>query len=99
MAMARAHAAHPVPQIDTVHATRAAHRSMMNGKNAPTARAQRNDLRPRLHARPLLGEHEFTAGEILAGLRQEDRDLQWEDMLTVEILMQAVVVIRPILKQ
>ena len=52
-----------------------------------------------LHARPLLGQHELAAVEIRARLRQQDRDLQREDMLAVEILVQAVVVARAIAQQ
>ena len=46
----------------------------------------------RLHARALLGQHELAAGEVSARLRQQDGELQREDMLAVEVLVEAVVV-------
>ena len=43
-------------------------------------------------SRALLGHDELAAGEIDAGFRQQDGHLQREDVLAIEILMQAVVV-------
>src|SRR4051794_28426760 len=72
---------------------------MVNGENHPVALLQGHYFSPGLHARPLLREHELTAGKILPGLREQDGDLQWEDELTVEVLMEAVVVARCVLEQ
>src|SRR6478752_6630574 len=99
MAVSCAYATHSMAKIDAVHAARAAHGPMMNCKDHCIALAQRNHLRPRLHPRPLLCEHELPAGKILAGLRQQDCDLQWEHMLPVEVLVQTVVVLGPVLEQ
>jgi len=52
-----------------------------------------------LHAWPLLGQHEFTAGEIPFRLRQQNRQLQRKDMLAVEVLVESVVVARGVLQQ
>jgi hypothetical protein len=43
------------------------------------------------HARPLLGQHELTAFETGARLR-EHRDLEQETVLAIQVLMQTVVV-------
>jgi hypothetical protein len=43
---------------------------MPDGKDHPVTLAEGNDFRPRLHARPLLGENEFATREILTGLSQ-----------------------------
>src|SRR5207249_3739115 len=53
---------------------------------------ERYDLGTRLHARSLLCKHEFAAREVVPRYRQEEGDLQWEDMLAIKILMQAVVI-------
>src|SRR5438876_10623301 len=63
------------------------------------ALAELHDLGARLHARALLAQHEFAAGEIAPGLREQDRQLQWKHMLAVEILMQAVIVTGAVLQQ
>jgi hypothetical protein len=52
-----------------------------------------------LHARPLLGEHEFAATEIDAGLLRQNRDLVREDVFAVHVLVQAVEIAGNILKQ
>src|SRR5499427_5116120 len=78
--------------VDAVNAARALHRSMMHGEDHALALREWRDFCPRLHARALLREHEFAAGEIFARPRQQEGDLQREDVLAVEILMQAIVV-------
>src|SRR5215470_18683936 len=99
MAMAQAQAADAVAHVDAVGAARALHRPVMHGKDDALALAERDDLRARLHARPLLREDEFAAQEILARPRQQERNLQREDVLAVDVLMQAVVVAGSVLEQ
>src|SRR4029434_6330827 len=60
--------------------------------------SQRDHDRAGLHAWPLLGQHEFTSGEIAPGLGEQDRKLQRAHMITIEILMQAVIVVRAIVE-
>jgi hypothetical protein len=57
------------------------------------------DRGARLHARALFGQDELAAVEVLAGFGQQHRDLQREDVLAIEILMQAVEVARPVPQQ
>ena len=71
----------------------------MDREDDGIALAQRHDLGARLHARALLGQHEFAAGEVPAGLGQQDRDLEREDVLAVEVLVQAVVVALAVLQE
>src|SRR5437773_9707600 len=92
MALARAHPAHAMTQVDARHATRALHWPMMDREDHAVSLAERYDLGTRLHARPLLCKHEFAAREVVPRYRQEEGDLQWEDMLAIKILMQAVVI-------
>src|SRR3569833_4593057 len=89
MPQARADAADAVAQVDAVIAFRTLHRPIENGEHHGVALAEPHDLAAALHARPLLGQHELAAGEILARLRQQDGDLDRESEDAVEILMQA----------
>src|SRR5512134_1540546 len=81
VAMPRAYAAHAMAEIDPVHAARALHRTVMDGEYHRVALAQRHHFRSRLHARTLLGDHEFAAREVPPGLGQQDRHLEREDVL------------------
>jgi hypothetical protein len=56
----------------------------MDREDHAFALPERDDLDARLHARPLLGEHELAAGEIGARLGEQDRYLQGEDALAIE---------------
>ena len=72
---------------------------MVDRKDPGSAPAERDHLGARLHARPLLGEHEFAAQEVSSRRGQEKSGLQREDVLAVEILMQAVVVALAVLQK
>ena len=63
------------------------------------ALAERNHFWPRLHSRPLLGEDELTAREIPLRFRQQDCYLYRENVLPVNILVQAVEVTFAVLKE
>jgi hypothetical protein len=54
-------------QIDTIEAARPLHGAMMHGKRHRIALPERHHLGPRLHSRPLLGQHELAAFEIRPG--------------------------------
>jgi len=70
-------------QINPIESARPLHRPVMHSKSHGIALVQRYHFGPRLHAWPLLGQHEFAAGEVLARLRQQDCDLQWENMFAI----------------
>src|SRR6185295_16397541 len=72
---------------------------MMHGKDHAISLTQRHDLGTRLHARPLLGQHELAAREIQPRRGEQEGGLQREHMLSIEILMQAVVVALAVLQQ
>src|SRR5688572_1962287 len=99
MPVPRAYTAHPVSKIDAVHGTRPLHRPMVYREDHSVTLAQRDDLDSRLHARTLLGQNELAAREVLPWLREKERDLEREDVVTVEVLVQAVEVILAVLKQ
>ena len=65
----------------------------------PSPWRQRRDFGARLHARPLLGQHEFTAVKIALRLGEQDRDLQRKKVLAVHVLMQAIVVAGAVAQQ
>ena len=92
VATTRAEPADAVAHVDAVGAARAFDGPVVDGKDHALALAERHDLGAGLHARPLLGEDELAAGEVGAGLGQEQGDLQRKDVLAIEVLVQAVVV-------
>src|SRR5205809_4443139 len=97
--MSGSQSAHSVPHIDTIGSARAVHGAMVHREHHGIAPTQRHHLGPRLHAWALLGQHELSAGEILFGLRQENRHLQRKDMLAVKILVESIVVARGVSQQ
>ncbi len=74
-------------------------RTMPDRKDHPLPLRERYDLGPRLHPRPLLGQNEFTPSEISPRPGKKKRDLEREDVLAVEILMQAIEIVWPIAQQ
>src|SRR4051812_12506820 len=98
MAMARAHAADAVAHVHAIDAAGSSDGPVMDGEDDGVALGERDHFGARLHARPLLGEYEFAAGEI-AGRREQERDLDGEDEVAVEILMEAVVIAGTVLEQ
>ena len=68
--MAGTDPAHAVAQINAIVPARPLHRPVMDSKNHRVSLRERHHFGTRLHARPLLGKHKFTAGEIAARLRQ-----------------------------
>ena len=97
LTVAGTHPAHAVTQVDAIEAARALYRSMMHREDHAVALAERHNLDARLHAGSLFREYEFATGEVSSRCREQKRDLQREDMLAIEILMQAVVVTLAIL--
>src|ERR1700751_1836008 len=99
VSLPRPKAAYPVTQIDAINTPCSLNRSMMHRERHRVTLAKWNHLWPRLHARPLFGEHEFAAREIPLRFREQDCYLYREDVLAVEILMQTVIVPFAILKE
>src|SRR4030095_15369109 len=90
--MARAEAAHTVAHRDPIAAARATYGAMAHGEDDAVALLERHDLRARLHARPLLGQHELAPEEIASRRREQHGGLERKQMLAVHVLVQAVVV-------
>ena len=75
VAPARPDSADAMAQVDAIAPPPPLDRTVMHGKGDRTALRERYHLGARLHARPLLGQHELAAFEIAARLRQENRQL------------------------
>src|SRR5262245_13252935 len=97
--MSRANAADAMPEVNAIDTASTLHRAMMNCEHKAVSLAKRNNDWPRLHTRPLLGHHEFTASKVLIGTGQQNGELEGENVFTIEILMKTVVVVGPILEQ
>src|ERR1700761_2400458 len=99
MAVSRPDAADSVPQVYSIRAARPLHGPVVNCENDAVSLAKRHHHRTALHTRPLLRHGELAAREIRAGTGKQNSQLEREDVLAVEILMQAVVVVGAILKE
>src|SRR5215468_9007459 len=99
MPLAGTQAADTVTHVHTVCSTSSFNRPMMHCESDTVSLAQRHDFRAGLHPRSLLGEHKLSASEVPTRPRQQDRYLDGEHMLSVEILMEAVVIAFVIFEQ
>ena len=71
----------------------------MNCKGHCIALPKWHDLGAALHTWPLFGQDELATGEVRAGLREKDRDLDREYQIAVEVLVKAVEITLDILQQ
>jgi hypothetical protein len=72
---------------------------MMDSESDRVALPQWYNLRTRLHPRPLFREYEFATLKITLRFRKQECNLDWKDMLSVKVLMQAVIVSWAVLQQ
>ena len=86
-------------QVDAVAPPGAPDRPVVDREGDGVALAERHDLGAALHARALLRQHELAAGEVRAGLRQEESDLERKGEVAIEVLVQAVEIARPVPKE
>src|SRR5690606_25422925 len=86
------HTADGVLEIDAVMALAAWERTLGRTDDSHIARSKRQYHWARLHARTLLGHHEFATREFLPGLGQQRDNLQGENVLAFLAVMQAYVV-------
>ena len=95
VAPARAHAAHAVAQVDAIDAARALHRAVVHGEDHARrpARSGTTSARDCMRGRCSVSTNSPPV-KSRPGSRQQDRHLQREDVLAVEVLVQAVVVAR-----
>ena len=88
-----------VAQLHPIVTTRTVHRPAVDRKDDGVSLGQWHHGSARLHSRALLGQNELAAGEIMQRLGEQHGDLQREDVLAVQILVQAVVVAGTVLQQ
>src|SRR5688572_11345272 len=88
-----------MPQGDAIEAATTLYRALVNREHDAVSLPKRHHHRPRLHPRSLLRHDEFAAREVFLGLRQQNGELDGKHMLAVQVLMQAVVIVRSILQQ
>jgi hypothetical protein len=81
-----------MPEIHAIHTSSTLHRTIVNGEHYTIAPTKWYHLGPGLHSRALLRHDELATIEVPTGLREEDRQLQREDMFSIEVLVQAVVI-------
>ena len=70
----------------------------MHGEDRAVAFRERHHFDSRLHARALFGEHELATREFGVRGGQQEHGLQRKDVLAVKILVQAVVIVGPVLQ-
>lgn len=99
IAAPKAYPAGAVTHVHTVNAALSLHRSVLHRKDRAVTPGLRDDFRSRLHAWTLLGEQELASGEVIAGSRQKKDSLHREDMLAIQILVQAVAIAPAVLQQ
>jgi hypothetical protein len=98
-ACAGADAADAVAEVDAIRAAGALNGAMAHGEGDGIAQAERDDFRAGLHAGALFGEDEFAAGEVFAWFSEEESDLDGEDVVAIDILVEAVVVAWTVLQE
>jgi len=94
----RANRAYPVAQMGTVITPRAAHRTMVDGKDHRVALVRREHLDARLPARLLLGEDEFAACKISTAFVQKGSYLKREEDIAVQVPVQAIIIAGAVLQ-
>lgn len=97
--MPRPDAAYAVAEIHAIKAASALHGAIVDRKYDSVSLAERHDNRSRLHTGALLGHHELAACEVVVRFRQQNGKLERKDMLTIEVLVQTVVIIGSVPEQ
>src|SRR4029077_6089042 len=83
--LARANATDAMAHVHAISAACTLSRSVVDGEYDPHSLLKWYHLHSRLHAWSLFGERELAACKFLAGLRQQERDLEREDVFAVNI--------------
>ncbi len=87
VALSPTHFADAVTHFHAVVTARSHDRPFVNRKRDAMALFEPNNLDPRLHARPLLSQHELAACEFRLVTQQHD-DLQRKNILAIQVLVQ-----------
>ncbi len=92
VAFAAMQSADTVAQGRPIEAARAANRPMIDGDDDSVTLAQRYNFRTSWLSRIALRQQELATLEIHAGLIEQDHNLEWKYVFTVQILMQTAIV-------
>src|SRR6185437_14537902 len=87
------------PPTRTAASTHGANSFRNSNAPPPKSTAEEHGRFPARHPGPLRGDHEFPARELAFGLRQAHRHLQRKHPLAIEVLVQAVAIVRAVLQQ
>src|SRR5262245_41428930 len=90
-AAAGAQDADAMPHGHAVGAAFAGYRTLVDREDHALTARQFHHRGARLHAWALLGEHELAAAEIACRVAEQEGRLQREDLVAVEVAVQAVV--------
>jgi hypothetical protein len=71
----------------------------MHCKDHAISLTERHYFSPRLHPWPLFHQHELTTGEVLTWSREEKRDLQRKDEITIHVLVKTIEIAFIVLQQ
>src|SRR3978361_88083 len=88
-----------VVQSHLIVTARSLHRAEIDGVDRRVALPQRQNHRAGLHARALLSHHKLAALEVFTRLIQQNGDLYWENMIAIQVAMQAVIVLRRVFEE
>ena len=95
---AGSNAAHAVAEINAIVALRPLYWPVMDREGHSITVLKGYHLDAALHARPLFGQDKLAARKVLARIGEENRDLDRECEIAVEVLVQAIEVARNILQ-
>src|SRR5258708_28067767 len=86
-------------EIHAVSSTSSLHRTVVNCEKHPVALLELRYFGPRLHAWPLLSQPKLSSGEIFTRACKQERNLERENEIAIQVLMQGVEVARVVLQQ
>src|SRR5882672_12270281 len=92
------HLADPVAQMHTMVAAGSPDRAAVHREYDSVALSERHHFDAALHSGSLFGQHEFTALEVFSRIGEQNRHLQRENVLAVQVLVQTIIVAGPVLQ-
>jgi hypothetical protein len=88
-----------VAQAHSISSAGALHRAVMHRKDHAISLTEQHDFSPRLHPWLLFHQHELTTGQVLTWSREEKRNLQRKDEITINVLVKTIEIAYIVLQQ
>ena len=88
-----------MPKIHSIVASFAFDGPMVNRECHSVSFTKGNDFDLRLHARLLFRQYKFVTRELTSRLREQNRDLNRENILSIKVVVEAVEVAWSVLQQ